>query len=115
MKAAAYPEHWLETVRFHRRFAEHDLNDWLCEQLAPQPHHTSLDIGCGTGEQLLHFASVCRRCIGVDNAELPSEDLRRSFKTRTYATSNGCAAPVSAFPWTIRQSTLSRAISPCPT
>ena len=74
MKAAAYPEHWLETVRFHRRFAEHDLNDWLCEQLAPQPHHTFLDIGCGTGEQLLHFASVCRRCIGVDNAELP---LRR--------------------------------------
>ncbi|TDD59583.1 methyltransferase domain-containing protein [Kribbella antibiotica] len=55
------------------------LKAWALEQLAPQPGETAVDVGSGTGEDVVAFADLGLRAIGVEpSAGLRAEAVRRS-------------------------------------
>ncbi|MCK4462653.1 MAG: class I SAM-dependent methyltransferase [candidate division Zixibacteria bacterium] len=52
----------------NRRFGRNDFGAWVNELTAPLKYRTVLDVCCGTGNQLLHFASRSglEELVGVD-------------------------------------------------
>jgi SAM-dependent methyltransferase len=42
----------------HERFARHEINDWILGIVRPRPGEMMLDLGCGTGKQLLPIAAL---------------------------------------------------------
>jgi ubiquinone/menaquinone biosynthesis C-methylase UbiE len=53
----------------HQRFARLEINDWILARTTPQKGEWVLDLGCGTGKQLLALAArvgPAGRAIGVD-------------------------------------------------
>ncbi|WP_405060293.1 methyltransferase domain-containing protein [Kribbella sp. NBC_01505] len=54
------------------------LKAWALEQLAPAPGETAVDVGSGTGEDVVAFAELGLRAIGVEpSAGLRDEAVRR--------------------------------------
>ncbi len=53
----------------HARFARREINDWILEIAAPGPGERVLDLGCGTGKQLVACAErvgPAGRAVGLD-------------------------------------------------
>jgi SAM-dependent methyltransferase len=53
----------------HARFARFEINDWILSAARPQPGERVLDVGCGTGKQLLAVSSrvgAAGEVVGLD-------------------------------------------------
>jgi SAM-dependent methyltransferase len=61
------------------RPAVQTLKTWAIEQLAPSPGETAVDVGSGTGEDVVTFAKLAGRAVGVEpSAGLRAEAVRRA-------------------------------------
>ena len=62
----------LETrIDTHKKYSTYDIHEWILEKVSLKNGEKLLDIGCGTGEQLLRFAKKYpnSKIIGLDVAE----------------------------------------------
>jgi len=63
----------LETrIYIHKQFSTHEINDWIISCVSPQKGVKLLDIGCGTGKQLVLFGKTCGPdsfMVGVDESD----------------------------------------------
>ena len=52
----------------HKNFAKYDVNEWALEKISLKNGEKFLEIGCGTGEQLVKCAKSCSdsKIIGID-------------------------------------------------
>lgn len=74
------PEALRRRLDAHQRFTRFEINDWILEQTTPAEGERVLDLGCGTGKQLLAVAPrVGRtgRLVGVD-ASLEATEAARA-------------------------------------
>lgn len=56
----------------NQRFGDKDLEEWLIEKLSPRKGEHILDVGCGTGSQLIKLAKFTETdysCVGLDISE----------------------------------------------
>jgi len=56
-------------IAAHDKLAEKDINDWIFELSEPETAGNTLDIGCGTGKQLLPLSQKVKKgssVIGID-------------------------------------------------
>ena len=59
-------------IEAHRRFARHEINDWIFGITRPLGGERALDVGCGTGKQLLSLAERVGEAgvaVGLDSSE----------------------------------------------
>ena len=56
----------IQRIDLQRKYGTHDLTDWFLNLAAPCSTDTVLDIGCGNGKNLITFAKVCARAVGID-------------------------------------------------
>jgi SAM-dependent methyltransferase len=59
-------------IEAHGRFARHEINDWILGIATPAAGERVLDVGCGTGKQLLAVAGAVGEggvVVGLDCAE----------------------------------------------
>jgi ubiquinone/menaquinone biosynthesis C-methylase UbiE len=62
-----------------KRPAVRSLKSWALDQLSPAAGETAVDVGSGTGEDVLAFARLGARAIGVEpSAALRAEAVRRA-------------------------------------
>lgn len=63
----------LETrIDTHKQYSTNNINDWILSCVSPHKGVQLLDIGCGTGEQLVLFGKTCGPdsfMIGIDESE----------------------------------------------
>lgn len=58
-------------ISAHKNYSTYDINEWILEHISPKKGEKLLDIGCGTGEQLLRCTKVCgphSEVIGIDTS-----------------------------------------------
>jgi len=55
-------------INAHKNFAKYDVNKWALEKISLKNGEKFLEIGCGTGEQLIKCAKSCpdSKIIGID-------------------------------------------------
>jgi ubiquinone/menaquinone biosynthesis C-methylase UbiE len=56
----------MQRIDLQKKYGTRDLADWFLKLAAPRPADTVLDIGCGSGKDLIAFAQVCSRAVGID-------------------------------------------------
>jgi len=63
----------LETrIDTHKQYSSNDINNWIISCVSPHKEIKLLDIGCGTGEQLVLFGKTCGPdsfMVGIDESE----------------------------------------------
>jgi SAM-dependent methyltransferase len=67
-------------LAIHQKFSGKSLVDWISETVRPLEGWSLLDIGCGTGEQLLHLVHQIGkqgRAVGLDRSEAAIKTFRR--------------------------------------
>lgn len=70
-------------IDIHKRFAQHDLNQWMFERIGPGSRKRILDLGCGLGTSCFLFAEKFpgSEITGLDiSTELLSEARRQARK-----------------------------------
>jgi ubiquinone/menaquinone biosynthesis C-methylase UbiE len=68
-------------IRCHLRYAEKELNDWVFGVVRPQKGECILDLGCGTGKQLIPLAKLVGpegKIVGVDISKDALEEVREA-------------------------------------
>jgi len=63
----------LETrIDTHKKYSTYEINDWIISCVSPHKGVKLLDIGCGTGKQLVLFGKTCGPdsfMVGIDKSE----------------------------------------------
>lgn len=59
----------------HVKFGSGDLNQWILGILAPQPGHSVLDLGCGTGNQSIPLTKIVGPDGNVTSVDISSDAL----------------------------------------
>jgi ubiquinone/menaquinone biosynthesis C-methylase UbiE len=63
----------------HQKFARLEINDWILDRTQPRSGESVLDLGCGSGKQLLAVAvriGAAGRALGIDASEDSVEAAR---------------------------------------
>jgi ubiquinone/menaquinone biosynthesis C-methylase UbiE len=57
-----------ERINSHKQFSKNDINEWILPHIQLENGTKFLDIGCGTGEQLIRIAKKypMTHCMGID-------------------------------------------------
>jgi trans-aconitate methyltransferase len=69
----------------------------LLEWLAPQPHETVLDLGCGTGHLSAQIATRAARVVGFDSSSAMVEAARRAYPASTQPNLSFAEADATSF------------------
>lgn len=56
----------IQRIDLQKKYGTRDLAEWFLKLVAPGPADTVLDIGCGSGKDLIAFAGVCANAVGID-------------------------------------------------
>jgi len=67
-------------IEAHKKYAELEINDWILDILNLQPGESILDIGCGTGKQIIPFKKMVGDggiAVGTDISEELVEDAKK--------------------------------------
>jgi ubiquinone/menaquinone biosynthesis C-methylase UbiE len=67
-------------IEAHRKYAKLEINDWILEIINLQSEEKVLDIGCGTGKQIIPYKKRVGekgRAVGTDISEELIEDARK--------------------------------------
>jgi len=71
----------LETrIETHKQFSTYDINDWMLSCVKPRKNEKLLDIGCGTGEQILSFSKYCGTFSKILAIDASAESLKKVEK-----------------------------------
>lgn len=46
-------------INAHKQYSKYDINEWIISCVQPRKNEKLLDIGCGTGEQILRLSKFC--------------------------------------------------------
>jgi len=67
----------LETrIETHKQFSTYDINDWILSCVRPCNNEKLLDIGCGTGEQIISFSKNCGSLSKILAIDASAESLK---------------------------------------
>jgi len=98
-------------IECHSKYAKKELNDWIFEVVKPQSGEFILDLGCGTGKQLIPLAQIIGpkgKVVGIDISkdalvEVASKTSRLSNITRIHADKDDCLdlLPCYAYKYTL--------------
>lgn len=70
-------------IEAHKKYAKLEINDWILEVINLQPGEKVLDIGCGTGKQIIPYKRKVGEkgiAIGTDVSEELVDEARRAAK-----------------------------------
>src|SRR3989338_2397712 len=64
-------------IEAHDRYAKHDLNGWIFSHVKIRGNDSVLDIGCGTGKQLIPISKMTSGpVVGVDISREALDSIR---------------------------------------
>lgn len=63
-------------IETHKQFSTYDINDWILSCVQPCNNEKLLDIGCGTGEQILSFTKNCGTLSKILAIDASAESLK---------------------------------------
>jgi len=62
-------------INAHKKYSKLDINEWIFKIICAKTGEKLLDIGCGTGEQIIRFARVCDHSSSIVGIDLSLESL----------------------------------------
>jgi len=62
-------------INAHNKYSKFEINDWIFNIISPKKGEKLLDIGCGTGKQIIRFARACGNNSSIVGIDLSSESL----------------------------------------
>lgn len=68
-------------IDIHQQFGSRDIDQWMLELLQPQPGARILDVGCGSGKQLLAFHKYLDGKAALTGGDI-NQDLLEQAQTR---------------------------------
>ena len=68
-------EHLQKRIDIHQRYGIRDIDGWMLELLRPEPGIRILDVGCGSGKQLLAFHEYLEGTAEITGGDVNKELL----------------------------------------
>lgn len=59
----------IQRIDLQKKYGSRDLTGWFLKLAAPRSTDKVLDIGCGSGKDLIAFAKVCAGAVGIDTSK----------------------------------------------
>lgn len=70
-------------IRTHEKYSKYDINEWILDILKINGNESILDVGCGTGKQLIPLAEKTKGIVvGVDVNKESLDHIKGAFKGR---------------------------------
>ena len=72
-------------IKTHEKYSKYDINEWILDILKISGSESILDVGCGTGKQLIPIAEKTKGIVvGVDVKKESLDYIKGAFKGKNH-------------------------------